>query len=99
MKIITTAVFSVFILSKRLNSFQWIAIVLLTCGVALVQLSQLSKNPESKTNSFTGFLSVIFGCLTSGFAGNLLFFFFGLLYLRIYTIKQFNCLNEKKIII
>eukprot|EP01038_Epipyxis_sp_PR26KG_P005281 gene5281-7341_t len=69
MKIITTAMFSVIILSKRLNSSQWVSIVSLSCGVALVQLSQVSDNVEDKSNSIFGLLSVVMGCLTSGFAG------------------------------
>mmetsp|Transcript_10429 Transcript_10429/g.9355 ORF Transcript_10429/g.9355 Transcript_10429/m.9355 type:complete len:333 (+) Transcript_10429:1-999(+) len=68
MKIITTALFSVLILSKRIGIFQWLAIVALAGGVALVQLSQL-KDSKSKENSFSGLISVLLSCLTSGFAG------------------------------
>jgi solute carrier family 35 (UDP-sugar transporter), member A1/2/3 len=72
MKIITTAIFSVLLLSKRISSFQWISILSLAVGVALVQLSQSSGHAESagKTNSIAGLISVMCGCLTSGFAGN-----------------------------
>jgi len=71
MKIITTAIFSVIILSKRLNTGQWLSIIALTCGVALVQLSQQSNNISNNetTNSIAGLISVLLGCLTSGFAG------------------------------
>eukprot|EP01035_Chromulina_nebulosa_P019607 gene19607-25514_t len=68
MKIITTALFSVLILSKRIGIFQWLAIVALAGGVSLVQLSQL-KDSKSKENSFSGLISVLLSCLTSGFAG------------------------------
>eukprot|EP01036_Dinobryon_divergens_P027924 gene27924-36785_t len=68
MKIITTAVFSVLILSKRISVSQWISVVALSCGVALVQLSQ-QQAEDSKTNSIAGLVSVMCGCLTSGFAG------------------------------
>ena len=40
MKIITTAIFSVTLLSRRLSGMQWLSIVALSAGVALVQLSQ-----------------------------------------------------------
>lgn len=70
MKIVTTAVFSVLILSRRITSLQWLAIVALSGGVALVQLSQMSVSSAGLAdNSMLGFISVICGCLTSGFAG------------------------------
>lgn len=69
MKIITTAMFSVLLLAKRLQSHQWISILALAVGVALVQLSQLSSSGQEKSNSVAGLISVLLGCLTSGFAG------------------------------
>lgn len=68
MKIITTAIFSVLILSRRLSAGQWGSIVALAVGVALVQLSQVESG-GGKENSIAGLLSVILGCCTSGFAG------------------------------
>lgn len=70
-KIITTAIFSVIILSRKLSSLQWSSIIGLAGGVALVQLSQLNEgmSEESKSNSFLGLISVLCGCMTSGFAG------------------------------
>jgi len=67
MKIITTAVFSVLILSRRMTPLQWSAVVLLTVGVACVQLSQTKS--DDADNSFIGFVYVLCGCCTSGFAG------------------------------
>lgn len=71
MKIITTAVFSVTMLNRKLSGLQWMAIVALAFGVAMVQLSQTDENANdaSKTNSLLGLISVLCGCLTSGFAG------------------------------
>jgi UDP-sugar transporter A1/2/3 len=69
MKIITTAIFSVILLSKRLSLIQWSSIVALTLGVGLVQLSQVSSSGNAKGNSLAGLISVILGCITSGFAG------------------------------
>lgn len=67
MKIITTAIFSVIILTKTLSKYQWVSILTLTVGVALVQLSQ--SNDDGKSNSALGLVSVLIGCITSGFAG------------------------------
>jgi len=69
MKIITTAIFSVVILAKSLSNYQWISILTLTIGVALVQLSQSQLTSDGKSNSIAGFISVIISCVTSGFAG------------------------------
>jgi UDP-sugar transporter A1/2/3 len=69
MKIITTAIFSVILLSKRLSLIQWSSIVALTLGVGLVQLSQVNSTGNAKGNSLAGLISVILGCVTSGFAG------------------------------
>jgi UDP-sugar transporter A1/2/3 len=68
MKIVTTAIFSVSILARRITSLQWLSIVALSGGVALVQLSQ-TQHSSTHSNSFIGFVSVICGCFTSGFAG------------------------------
>ncbi|RYH29913.1 hypothetical protein EON65_06865 [archaeon] len=69
MKIITTAVFSVLLLAKRLSGTQWGSIISLSVGVALVQLSQIVSDNSTKSNSLAGLVSVLLGCLTSGFAG------------------------------
>lgn len=69
MKIITTALFSVAILSKKISGYQWLSVMALTAGVALVQLSQLKDDGASRANSIAGIISVAAGCVTSGFAG------------------------------
>ena len=38
LKILTTAFFSVSMLSKKLNLIKWVSLLLLTAGVALVQV-------------------------------------------------------------
>jgi UDP-galactose transporter len=68
-KIITTAIFSVILLSKRLSLIQWSSIVALTLGVGLVQLSQANSSGNAKGNALAGLISVILSCITSGFAG------------------------------
>ncbi|KAI6184182.1 putative UDP-galactose translocator [Aphelenchoides bicaudatus] len=73
LKILTTAFFSVTMLNKKLNGLKWISLILLTAGVALVQLpkdSSSSKNAAVDTsNQFIGLVAVICACFSSGFAG------------------------------
>eukprot|EP01039_Chlorochromonas_danica_P009790 gene9790-10828_t len=70
MKIITTAIFSVLLLAKKLHAHQWVSILALAVGVALVQLSQQrAGGGGEKSNSLAGLVSVLLGCVTSGFAG------------------------------
>ena len=67
-KILTTAIFSVLLLGRRLTRQQWGSLVLLTVGVSMAQLS--SKGDASKgENSMAGFVAVIGAACTSGFAG------------------------------
>lgn len=47
LKILTTALFSVAMLNKRLYPHQWLALLLLFTGVALVQLQQQSTSSDS----------------------------------------------------
>ena len=71
LKILTTALFSVFLLNKKLISVQWLALLLLFVGVACVQLTQ-TKNKTVENhhqNLLIGFLSILSACCLSGFAG------------------------------
>lgn len=72
MKILTTALFSVFLLHKKLTPRQWLALVIIVPGVGLVELS--SKGATAKTvttdqNPLLGFICIVICSLTSGFAG------------------------------
>ena len=72
LKILTTALFSVVLLQKKLSKTQWFALLLLFVGVALVQLqpSQLAaQHSTTKQRPFIGFLAVLISSLCSGFAG------------------------------
>lgn len=72
LKILTTAVFSVIVLKKRLYSHQWLALLVLFIGVALVQLVQISKPSGSQSqeqNPVVGFFAILTACVLSGFAG------------------------------
>ncbi len=70
LKILTTAVFSVIILGKSLSWGKWVALVILTIAVSVVQTSQASDaSPTEKTNVLVGFIAVLCACVTSGFTG------------------------------
>ncbi|KAM9844687.1 solute carrier family 35 member A3b isoform 2-T2 [Aulostomus maculatus] len=74
LKILTTALFSVSMLGRRLGSHQWLSLLLLMAGVALVQWPTESEaNSEQKVLSagvqFVGLMAVLIACISSGFAG------------------------------
>ncbi|XP_051509488.1 UDP-galactose translocator-like isoform X2 [Myxocyprinus asiaticus] len=74
LKILTTALFSVLMLRKSLSKVQWISLVLLFAGVAIVQMEQEGgKQKEALTSTnqsyVKGLASVVVSCLSSGFAG------------------------------
>lgn len=72
MKILTTAIFAVIILRKKLLTTQWGSLVLLVAGVAMVQLAG-DKKPQSvnalEQNRLLGFAAALGACVLSGFAG------------------------------
>lgn len=75
MKILTTAIFAVLILRKKLLNTQWGALLLLIAGVVLVQLADPKKVGSSKLggvpeqNRLIGFSAAFGACVLSGFAG------------------------------
>ena len=74
LKILTTALFSVLLLGKTLKAAQWGALLLLTLGVALVQLSAMKPAAGDAagaggSSSFYGLLAVLCACCSSGLAG------------------------------
>ena len=75
-KILTTALFSMILLRKRLNFGKWAALVLLTVGVSLAELSDFSTKrvatsgaKEHAQSPLLGFMCVMAAACTSGFAG------------------------------
>lgn len=75
-KILTTAIFSVILLRKKLSATKWGALLLLTSGVALAQMSRLSAEGSGEAHETTagqspilGFMYVMGAACTSGFAG------------------------------
>eukprot|EP00438_Fugacium_kawagutii_P012718 Skav208561 [mRNA] locus=scaffold2731:35631:36698:- [translate_table: standard] len=71
MKLVTTALFSVAILGRKLSRMQWLGITVCAIGVAVAQLSTMeAKNSETKEDqqAWKGFTAVTISCLTSGLA-------------------------------
>ncbi|TEB36392.1 hypothetical protein FA13DRAFT_1252825 [Coprinellus micaceus] len=77
MKILTTAIFSVALLRKRLSSTQWFSLVCLALGVGIVQIQAGMQHKaitalSTATSSVVplkGFAAVTAACFTSGLAG------------------------------
>ncbi|XP_060914433.1 UDP-galactose translocator [Labrus mixtus] len=74
LKILTTALFSVMMLRKSLSRVQWVSLLLLFGGVAIVQVQQEGKKEASVSDSSgqnytVGLVAVVISCLSSGFAG------------------------------
>ncbi|KAI3374392.1 hypothetical protein L3Q82_006221 [Scortum barcoo] len=74
LKILTTALFSVSMLGKRLGFYQWVSLLLLMAGVTLVQWpADAQGDSEQKILSagpqFVGLMAVLMACVSSGFAG------------------------------
>ncbi|KAL7062247.1 hypothetical protein AAHC03_0394 [Spirometra sp. Aus1] len=71
-KLLTTALFSVFFLGKSVSRPQWASLVLLFAGVAIVQATEHSSNrPQSSSSSTAlvpGLLAVLAASFLSGFA-------------------------------
>jgi len=71
LKILTTAMFAVTMLGKKLIPSQWFSLVVLISGVALVQLSDVkeSKSAGPDQSKLVGFSAALTACCLSGFAG------------------------------
>ena len=70
LKILTTAGFSVLLLERQLVRRQWVALVLLMVGVAMVQIPESqSDTPDHQQDKLTGFTAVLVACFSSGYAG------------------------------
>eukprot|EP01061_Rhynchopus_euleeides_P017003 TRINITY_DN28362_c0_g1_i1.p1 TRINITY_DN28362_c0_g1~~TRINITY_DN28362_c0_g1_i1.p1 ORF type:complete len:388 (+),score=154.36 TRINITY_DN28362_c0_g1_i1:158-1165(+) len=73
LKILTTAICTVMMLDRRLTTQQWVALVILTAGVALAQMQPASTQKKgddlSLTTQTNGIIALLVACFTSGFAG------------------------------
>ncbi|XP_060900117.1 solute carrier family 35 member A3b isoform X2 [Labrus mixtus] len=74
LKILTTALFSVSMLGKKMGRYQWLSLLFLMAGVTLVQWPADSEgDTEQKVlcagSQFVGLIAVLMACVSSGFAG------------------------------
>lgn len=72
LKILTTAMFAVTMLGKKLIPTQWLSLMLLICGVAAVQLSDVKETTSHGApdqSKVLGFTAALTACFLSGFAG------------------------------
>eukprot|EP00045_Choanoeca_perplexa_P004567 m.39165 g.39165 ORF g.39165 m.39165 type:complete len:344 (-) comp12643_c0_seq1:1442-2473(-) len=73
LKVLTTAVFSVVMLSRSLLATQWLSLIILMAGVALVQMPASTDDDEEAIkpvgNQVIGLIAVLSACCSSGFAG------------------------------
>ncbi|KAG7353166.1 UDP-galactose transporter [Nitzschia inconspicua] len=72
LKILTTAVFSMVLLQRKFSPKKWAALILLTVGVSIVQVSgsrDQSKSDSEKQSQFIGLVAVLCAACTSGFSG------------------------------
>uniref|UniRef100_A0A2K5MC56 Major facilitator superfamily domain containing 14A n=1 Tax=Cercocebus atys TaxID=9531 RepID=A0A2K5MC56_CERAT len=67
LKILTTALFSVSMLSKKLGVYQWLSLVILMTGVAFVQCPQMSQLDSKELSA--GFVILTACILQVAFAG------------------------------
>ena len=73
LKILSTAIMSVYILKKELTKTKWAALALLTAGVACVQISSMPTGKinasQANVNMPVGLAATIAACCCSGLAG------------------------------
>lgn len=74
LKILTTALFSVSMLGRRLGVYQWLSLLILMAGVTFVQWpTESTPTPEKESltpgSQFVGVAAVLVACFSSGFAG------------------------------
>uniref|UniRef100_A0A3Q2PR65 Solute carrier family 35 member A3b n=2 Tax=Fundulus heteroclitus TaxID=8078 RepID=A0A3Q2PR65_FUNHE len=72
LKILTTALFSVSMLGKKLGLYQWLSLLLLMAGVTLVQWPSESAGEQkvlTAGSQLVGVVAVLMACMSSGFAG------------------------------
>mmetsp|Transcript_153727 Transcript_153727/g.283297 ORF Transcript_153727/g.283297 Transcript_153727/m.283297 type:complete len:451 (-) Transcript_153727:62-1414(-) len=76
LKVFTTAIFSIILLSRKLTSFQWVALFFLVMGLTVMQTdpsqshdtSHRGGNLSVTRNVFLGLLAMVAACTSSGYA-------------------------------
>lgn len=83
LKILTTAIFSATMLGRKFSTIKWISLIVLTCGVAIVEISGSNDHSSSSSsgknnntdgdndqnNRLVGLIAVLCAACTSGFSG------------------------------
>ncbi|GAA5947478.1 hypothetical protein JCM3775_001148 [Rhodotorula graminis] len=78
LKLLTTALFSILFFRRSLSRLRWAALVLLTAGVAIVQLestdmaagtARLAGTADDGQDRRKGFAAILAACVSSGLAG------------------------------
>lgn len=69
LKILTTAIFSIILLKRKIILTQWVSLLILILGVVLVQLSNAGDKKPEGDNRLLGFAAIILACLLSGLSG------------------------------
>lgn len=74
LKILTTALFSAILLGRKFSVQKWLSLVILTAGVAVVQVSgsgdqHSSNSDDANKNRMIGLIAVLCAACTSGFSG------------------------------
>jgi len=94
-KIITTAVFSMIILSKELNHLHWSGLGLLMLGLVIMKAGPSDRELSSGGHYYLGMLAMLAACTSSGYAGIYLEKIFKQLNASVWTANlrlQFFCL-------
>merc|ERR1712172_142411 len=70
LKILTTAMFAVTMMGKKLLPTQWLSLLTLVAGVAMVQLSDVKESASAgpEQSKVVGFTAALTACMLSGFA-------------------------------
>ena len=71
LKILTTAIFTVFLLNRSLRVLQWFSLIVLTLGISIIQIQnvKVSNDDGEHKNALFGLFCVIMACVLSGLAG------------------------------
>lgn len=68
-KILTTALFAVLLLRQSLSGLKWLSLLILTVGVAFVQIPSPTSTTVHQGSYPLGIFAVAIACICSGFAG------------------------------